>query len=132
MRLYIAPTRFIRDIQSEFNREFAFLKLEFFSKKALLHADYSSSQLMPANGRIGDIQLALTDGDLEINGKMKVVELEKRLKEQFNVAAQVFRRSGNIWLETTMTDSWSLEQQNNHGREISVPPLREFNRNDPF
>ena len=41
MILHIAPNRTISDIQNEFNREFAFLKLEFFNKKALLHADYS-------------------------------------------------------------------------------------------
>lgn len=120
MRLHIAPTRLISDIQKEFNREFPFLKLEFFSKRALSHADYSASQLIPINKRIGDIQSALTDGDMEIKGEMKVNELEKRFKDEFNVAVQVFRKSGNLWLETTMTDNWTLRQQNNHGREIST------------
>jgi hypothetical protein len=32
----------------------------------------------------------------------------------------VFRKSGNLWLETTMTDDWTLQQQNDHGYEIST------------
>lgn len=51
---------------------------------------------------------------------MKVSELEKLFKDKFKLAVQVFRKSGNLWLETTMTDNWSLLQQNNHGREIST------------
>ena len=45
---------------------------------------------------------------------------EKIFKDQFSLAVQVFRRSGNLWLETTMTDNWTLRQQNEHGREIST------------
>ena len=51
---------------------------------------------------------------------MKVNELEKIFKDRFNLAVQVFRKSGNLWLETTMTDNWTLQQQNNHGGEIST------------
>ena len=51
---------------------------------------------------------------------MKVNKLENIFKDQFNLAVQVFRKSGNLWLETTMTDNWTLQQQNNHGREIST------------
>jgi hypothetical protein len=51
---------------------------------------------------------------------MKVNELENIFQQKFSLSAQVFRKSGNLWLETTMTDNWSLLQQNNHGREIST------------
>ena len=45
-------------------------------------------------------------------------ELEKFAKE-FDLFIQVFRRSGNLWLETTATDNWSLHHQNEQGRELS-------------
>jgi len=61
----------------------------------------------------------IRDGDLEFDGTMKVNELEKLLKDEFSLAAQVFRKSGNIWLETTITDNWTLNQQNSHGKELS-------------
>ena len=51
---------------------------------------------------------------------MKVEELERILKKDFGLRAQVFRKSGNLWLETTMTDGWTLAQQNYHGKELST------------
>ncbi len=120
MCLHIAPNRFISDIQQEFNKIFPFLKLEFFSKSALARSDYSASQLIRSNKKIGDLQAVVTDGYINLEGEMKVIELEDRLKNEFSLGTQVFRKSGNLWLETTMTDNWTLHQQNNHGREIST------------
>lgn len=120
MYLHITPTSLISEIQGKFNREFKFLKLEFFTRKGFMNSDYSVAQIAPASRRIGDIQQVITEGGIEIEGEMKVKELEERLKEEFSVASQVFRRSGNLWLETTMTDNWTLNQQNKHGKEIST------------
>lgn len=120
MHLHIAPNRLIRDVQNEFNNAFPFLKIEFFNKKSLSRPDFSAPQIIPPTRKIGDNQLAITDGDIKIEEKMRVRELEKVFKDQFSLAVQVFRKSGNIWLETTMTDNWTLLQQNNHGREIST------------
>lgn len=120
MHLHISPNRFISDIQKEFNKEFPFLKIEFFNNKSLSRSDYSSKQIIPSTRKIGDSQWAITDGGIQIDQKMKVSELEQLFKEQFSLAVQVFRKSGNLWLETTMTDNWTLQQQNNHGREIST------------
>ena len=120
MHLHIAPNRLISDIQKEFNRMFPFLKIEFFNNKSFFRSDFSAQQIISQTRKIGDTQLAITDGDIEITEEMKVSELEKIFKDQFSLAAQVFRKSGNIWLETTMTDNWTLQQQNNHGKEIST------------
>jgi hypothetical protein len=32
---------------------------------------------------------------------------------------QVFRKSGKVWLETTVTDGWTLEEQNLQGEALS-------------
>jgi hypothetical protein len=57
---------------------------------------------------------------LDINDDTTVTDFENALIDQYGLSAQVFRRSGNLWLETTITDYWTLKQQNDHGREISV------------
>jgi len=120
MHLNIAPNRLISDIQKEFNEAFPFLKIEFFKTKSFSRSDFMAHQIIPSNRKIGDGQQSITDGDIEIAEEMKVKELEKIFKDQFSLAAQVFRKSGNLWLETTMTDDWTLQQQNDHGREIST------------
>ena len=120
MQLHIAPNRLISDIQKEFNVAFPFLKIEFFNTKSFSRSAFSAQQIIPSHRKIGEGQLAITDGDIEIVEEMKVKELENIFKDQFSLAAQVFRKSGNLWLETTMTDNWTLQQQNDHGREIST------------
>lgn len=120
MHLNIAPNRQIIEIQNEFNKQFPFLKLEFFNNKSFARKDFSASQIIPRNRKLCDGQTGIKEDVIEIEESMKVSELENLFKDKFKLAVQVFRKSGTIWLETTMTDSWTLLQQNNHGREIST------------
>lgn len=120
MQLHIKPNRLISDIQDEFNTKFPFLKIEFFKNKSLSRSDFSSSQIIPKNRKIGEGQPAMKDGDIDIDLDMKVIELEKIFRDQFNLSVEVLRKSGNLWLETSMTDNWTLQQQNNHGMELST------------
>src|SRR5215467_10082701 len=120
MNLRIAPNRLISDLQKDFNNAFPFLKIEFFQNRNPQMPAFTFRQILPHNKRIVEGQAALSDGDIEISPEMKVKDLEKIFKDQFSLLAQVFRRSGNVWLETTMTDDWTLKQQNEHGREIST------------
>jgi len=120
MHLRIAPNRLIGDLQKDFNSAFPFLKIEFFQNRNPQLSTPTFRQILRNDKRIVDGQIAITDGDIEVSADMKVKDLEKVFKDQFSLLAQVFRRSGNLWLETTMTDEWTLGRQNEHGREIST------------
>ena len=109
-------------MQDDFNLFYPFLKLDFYKK---------------ANGRLGSFirqKILKTiflnvvgngkEGELEIADSMTVGQLEKSFYDRFGLTVQVSRKSGTIWLETTMTDSWSLKHQNEHGRELSTPGKR--------
>jgi hypothetical protein len=50
---------------------------------------------------------------------MTVSELEKSFTEIYGLYTQVFRKSGNIWLVTTITDNWTLNEQNQQGEIIT-------------
>lgn len=119
MQLHIAPNRIVADIQYEFNKAFPYLKIEFFNNRTFKRNGFMANQILPHSKRIGDSQLHITDGDIRVEKDMKVKDLENLFRDQFSLAVQVFRKSGNLWLETTMTDNWTLEQQNKHGMEIS-------------
>jgi len=134
MLLHIVPERPISEIQQEFNSAFPFLKIEFFNNKSFTRSDFSVKQIISPNRKLGDCNPVLTGGNIDIEEDMKVNELEKLFKDKFNLAIQVFRKSGNLWLETTMTDSWTLQQQNKHGREITngkdkEPPPDDYDLN---
>ncbi len=48
---------------------------------------------------------------VELHPKMTVGELEAKLQEH-GIFAQVFRKSGDLWLETTRTEGWTTERVN--------------------
>src|SRR6185369_15066958 len=131
MHLRIGPNRLISDVQKDFNNAFPFLKIEFFQNRNLQPA-FTFQQIVPHNKRIAEDQAPISDGDIEINSTMTVKDLEKIFKDQFSLAVQVFRRSGNLWLETTMTDEWTLRQQNEHGREISTDSKKTNSAGDDY
>jgi len=135
MYLDITPTRRIADLQKEFNIEFPYLTLEFYQHKPGQPGVASTNHVIH-NRKLTDVQWPVAEGRLEIKDDMKVADLEKIFKDQFGLAVQVFRRSGNVWLETTMTDHWTLRKQNEHGAEISseepkknISPTDEYDLN---
>jgi hypothetical protein len=125
MYLEINGERLISDIQKDFGAVYPFLKIEFFRNGTIRRDRYPVNKLIPATQPVRNAwhykqengQLALTEG-------MTVTDFENAFMDQFGLSVQVFRRSGNLWLETTITDYWTLKQQNDHGREITVGHTR--------
>ena len=117
--LYINPNRYIFELRNEFNHVFPFLNLEFVCT-IRTPAKKGKEVLHPHQKKIGDCQNNVPDGILQIEDTMRVCDLEKQLEEGFNLIVRVYRKSGNIWIETTITGKWTLQQQNEHGREIST------------
>lgn len=120
MYLHIAPNKLISEVQKEFSTSFPFLKIEFFQGRNNRQSITPSQKILPNNKKISEVLPTVTSGELPVYENMKVKDLESIFKDQFSLSVQVFRKSGTLWLETTMTDEWSLQQQNNHGREIST------------
>jgi len=116
MKLAITEQKKIGDIQAEFNRHYPYLKLEFFwgtGKKDEYH------RLNDATLKLENITPSMHEGAINLSDNMTVSTLEDTFSARFGLQVQVFRKSGNIWLETTKTDDWTLKLQNEHGREIS-------------
>jgi hypothetical protein len=43
--------------------------------------------------------------------------VENAFEEMYGLSVQVFRKSGNTWLQTTTSDSWTLNEQNQKALE---------------
>ncbi len=116
--MQISIHKSIADVKREFSGKYPFLKLEFFSRRRngdARHLPFLSEDLL-----LSELHPLPKEGKIDIKGSVTIRELEKKLAEEFQLQAQVFRRSGNVWLETTMTDGWTLAHQNEHGRDISL------------
>lgn len=110
-------------IKEEFNQLFPFLKLEFFKHKHKVHAPNAKADLLVIDATLLQLHKKAADHSLRITEDMPVALLEQLFQEEFGIAAQVFRKSGKSWLETSVTDDWTLKRQNDEGRELSI-----FNR----
>lgn len=111
----------VSDVQREFNLLFPFLKLELFKYKHNFQGGSPKLEKLPPFLYLTDLARQLP-GQISLSESMTVQELEKLFEDQFGLHLQVFRKSGTLWLETTITDGWTLKQQNDHGMEISLAP----------
>ncbi len=120
MEIVINDQRKINSVQADFNKIFPYLKLEFFSKAHNPGEANSKKYLTPHNKTLGECRLSTGGAEtIVITPDMTVNDLEQRFGNIYGLGVQVFRQSGRVWLETTVTDSWTLQEQNRQGEELS-------------
>jgi hypothetical protein len=119
MKITINDNRKIFAIQEEFNSVFPYLKLEFFSKPHK-PGGISPKKFSKHNSKtLEECRTVRNNGKITITPQMTVTDLEQRFNDIYGLGVEVFRKSGKIWLETTVTDGWTLEEQNNQGEALS-------------
>lgn len=119
MTITINDRRKIFAIQEEFTKLFPFLRLEFFSKPQKPGGPASKKLVKQTSKTVGDCRTLHNNGKLTVNPKMTVTDLENEFRDVYGLSVQLFRKSGKVWLETSVTDGWSLEEQNNQGEALS-------------
>ncbi|NCI45676.1 hypothetical protein [Sediminibacterium soli] len=121
MTLKIDRSTKLKDLQAAFTDMFHYLRIEFFRKP---HNAYEVSH--KKDMRLAE-EIALgfdrrhTVAEIAVEGHWKVAELEEMFAREAGLYVQVFRKSGNLWIETSLTDDWTLEQQNREGESLSLP-----------
>lgn len=116
MKLTITEDKLISDIQAAFNHFFPYLKLEFYRS----HTNPSVPVRVPdPAATIGDVTFGLQEGSIYLTENITVRELENIFDDRFGLHVQVLRKAGGAWVETSLTDKWSLKRQNDRGEEVS-------------
>lgn len=130
MKIIIDDTTKISEIQSEFSKHFPFLKLEFFQFESTENKTFSKTNLVSnPETTLDKIRHLHVPGYISLNGHQLVSTFEKYLKENFGINAQVFRKSGKNWLQTTSTDNWTLSEQNKKGLEMNTAVVNPSSEN---
>ena len=109
--MLIKDARTLKDIQEEFSDKFPFLRIDFFS----WIGKTEEKQKLNPELTIGEVRTIHKEGEVSIHGNLKVRTLEANFRDIYGLSVQVFRLSGNIWLQTTSTDDWTLHEQNRKG-----------------
>lgn len=120
MKMIIDDQAKLIEIQEEFNKHFPFLRLAFFNFDPSGFRNCSKENMITDTEKtIGAIRHVHRAGSISLNGHQKTSTIEEQFMENFGISAQVFRKSGKSWLETTTTDNWTLAEQNRKGEEMA-------------
>ena len=113
--MLIDQDKTVKEIQEEFNMLFPGLQIHFYSRKHLDRAGSPESYRVASDVQLKTFKTMRKGGFIPIYKTMSVSELEQTFESRFGLHIQVFRQSNDLWLQTTSTDNWTLEEQNRKG-----------------
>ena len=103
------------EVQEEFQRNFPFLKIEFYASHHQMGEGSRAEETLDPQLAIGAVRTKHKEGDLQIDGSLEVKQLEQLFYDDYGLNVQVFRQSGHLWMQTSASDHWTLEKQNRKG-----------------
>jgi hypothetical protein len=118
MEIKINDGKKIFSVQEEFNIMFPYLRLDFFARP---EGTAGTTKKLMIHGRktLGECRTVHNSGMITLTPSMTVADLEKSFRTVYGLGVVVQRKSGKVWLEVTVSDSWTLEEQNNQGESLS-------------
>lgn len=119
MELTIDKRLSIEAIQRDFNMQYPYLKITFIIKPGHSNGLIEPVNINQSNKPIEKHKQIKHNQSLIVNPKMTVKKLEIEFLELFGLSIQIYRKSGTVWLETILSDSWTLEEQNKQGEILS-------------
>lgn len=111
----ITSTMSIQDLKESFSKKFPGLKIEFYTKEHGLYESSSPEFQYQSDTILKEVNANIEKSQFEIDPTWTVEQFEEFFAEKFLLNVQVFRKSNNIWLQTSNTDAWTLEVQNRKG-----------------
>lgn len=110
MILVIKNDMQIKDLKKQFHEYYPQLKIEFFKFPHNEEGGNAKVNMLDNEINLADI-IGEKEGEIEFNGQSTVAAFEAQFASQFGLNVQVFRKSGNVYIETTRTDDWTLDQE---------------------
>lgn len=120
MEIYISEDATIASIQNDFRDVYPSLALEFYRQPHESGEASPAFEKLPPETAIDDIRIMHSFGWINIDSSRTAAALEYDFRHNMGLNVQILRRSGDLWLETTQTDKWTLDQLNEAGNQSSV------------
>ena len=110
--IMLTPQQTLQEVKESFSAMFPQLKIEFFKQSHESgegnFADDIITDLSQSLEQISNVDHAFT---ISVDEHKKVSTLENDFST-LGINLQVFRKSKNVWLQTTTTDHWTIAEQN--------------------
>lgn len=115
MKLVIKPQDTIKSIQDKIQEAYSNIKIEFFSKEHK-EGKLTNVKFQYFNKDMNMESLGLkSEMSIEINPDTIIWDIEKKFEQLGNLHIQVFRKGGEVWIETSKSDQWSIGEANSLG-----------------
>ena len=132
MELTIEKKSLTSDIQKEFNTVFPYLKIEFFKPGIGLGKKVTGYLKKDGKQSFGELISSHFPLKINIDSSRTVGQLEKDFWALLGLGMKLYRKSGTLWIETTLTENWTLGKQNLEGELLSkhITYEESIDRND--
>lgn len=109
--MYISKDQTLKALQEQFQQKYPLLNIAFYSKKPIDGVASKVEDQLHTHELVKDIQQRNHEGSIELNDEMTVSTFENLCAQYFGLYVQVLRKSGQLWLQTTQTNHWTLAKQ---------------------
>lgn len=125
MKLALEASQTIQQVQFAFRTIFSHLKIEFYRSSHLDEIKNIQHDQYLHNVTISEITGHQNSIIVEFSGDMTTSEFEKYFESEFKIYIQIFRLQRGTWLQTTSSDSKTLNQQNEQGiqADMNIEPI---------
>lgn len=102
----------LEEVQERFTDCYPFLRIKFYSVAHKRYQPTDKTYALDSKKKIGDVRNVHNNGALEIKSWHTVALVEKELKDEFGLNAQILRsdRKGQ-WTQTSLSDTLTLAEQ---------------------
>ena len=118
MKFYIEKNTAVEDVKKVFTDYYPYLKIEFYKTMDNEKIAPLKREALPSNFILNKL---LKDSDntiINLDKNITVAELEDQFAN-IGLNAEIFRKSGSAFIGTSLTDNWTLQQQNAEAEELS-------------
>ena len=107
----VNPNTTVNELMCQFAEHFPFLRLALY--------EGSGSKKRAANETDFALKNRKNSVDVIFESSTKVRNFIDELEKSLGWKVQILRSSGKLYIETSVTDQWTLDRQNQEGAELS-------------
>lgn len=111
MNIYSTDSTF--QVRERFRDRYPMLDLHFYRSAHKPFRGNLETEELRADLPLTTLSPNIKDGTVNIDGEVTAISLEQALEEDFGLHVQLVRRSGRQWMQTSLTDKWTLQHHMN-------------------
>jgi hypothetical protein len=119
LELHMNEKTSFQDLQKEFSTEYPFLKIDFFKFVGNNLGWLTRMEKILGIDKVAVYYRTVSLKSMNIHRERTVTQLISEIEDNLYVRANVQRKSGSMWIATSLTTNWTLEQQNREGKFLS-------------